>query len=224
MSTVTVQFVKKSGNSKIGAMPCTNSDMRTCPTSCALKDNGCYASSGYYTRLNWLKVTDGSRGSNWSNLCADIKSLNNEQIWRMNVSGDLPHNDQVIDADKMALLIDANKEKRGFTYTHHDMSIANNRATIKRANKKGFIVNLSSDNVKDADRLKALNIAPIVTIVPAHITSNFTSEGGNKVVICPAAIKDHITCLDCKMCAVKDRQTIIAFPAHGAGKSKITFH
>jgi len=223
MNSVNVQFVKKSSNSKIGAMPCTNSDKNTCPSSCSLKDNGCYAQSGYYTRMNWDKVTAGERGSNWSDLCSSVSKLKAGQVWRHNVSGDLPHLNQRIDADKVFDLAVANRGKRGFTYTHHDMAHDDNSATVQTANKHGFTINLSADNPTMADKLMALTIAPVVSIVPADQVENFVTSAGNKVVICPAAIRDDVTCLSCKMCSIADRKTIIGFPAHGTTKAKIIF-
>ena len=223
MNSVNVQFIAKSSNSKTGAIPITNSDKLTCPDSCQLKDNGCYAQSGYYTRMNWDKVTSGERGADWSSLCASVESLNPGTLWRHNVSGDLPHKNQLIDHKLLYQLMAANKGKRGFTYTHHNMASLKNRLAIMSANHNGFTVNLSADNPDQADKLKALNIAPVVSIVPVNATSNFISKAGNKVIICPAVIKDNVTCKTCKMCAIPDRDTIIGFPAHGTTKSKIKF-
>tara|TARA_R110000764_G_scaffold217193_1_gene304254 strand:- start:101 stop:625 length:525 start_codon:yes stop_codon:yes gene_type:complete len=173
--------------------------------------------------MNWDKVTSGERGSNWVDLCTSVSKLKDGQIWRHNVSGDLPHIEQRIDFEKLIDLTVANKGRRGFTYTHHAMSIADNAASVQTANEHGFTINLSADNVKMADELKALDIAPVVAIVPADTIENFSTANGHKVVICPAAIRDDVTCLSCKMCAISDRKTIIGFPAHGTTKNKIKF-
>ena len=219
--SVNVQFIAKSSNSKTGAIPVTNSDRHTCPDSCKLKNNGCYASSGYYTRLNWDKVTDGSRGGNWDSLCESVSNLKPGTLWRHNVSGDLPRKGALIDDRKLYQLITANKGRSGFTYTHHNMRSKRNRIAIESANHNGFTINLSADNPGEADKLKALHIAPVVSIVPESQLTNFTTKGGNKVVICPAVIKDNVTCKTCQMCARPNRDTIIGFPAHGTGKGKI---
>jgi hypothetical protein len=58
------QFIKKSSNSKVGAIPVTNSPRATCPSNCPLSGNGgCYAEAGFHTRLNWDKLDRGERGS-----------------------------------------------------------------------------------------------------------------------------------------------------------------
>jgi len=220
---INVQFIAKSSNSKTGSIPVTNSDRHSCPDSCKLKDNGCYASAGYYTRLNWDKVTCGDRGGNWDSLCKSIASLKPGTLWRHNVSGDLPHNNQLIDDRKLYKLIAANRGKNGFTYTHHSMESKRNRLAIESSNHNGFTINLSADNPGDADKLMALNIAPVCSIVPITSTNNFITKAGNKVIICPATIKDNITCKTCKMCSYPERKTIIGFPAHGATKAKIRF-
>lgn len=223
-----VQFVKKSSNVKIGKIPCTNSERSTCPDSCPLKNDGsCYAESGFYTRLNWDKVDSKERGGTWSQLCDNIKKLKNGQLWRHNVSGDLPHIDQKIDTNKMYDLTCANMDKKGFTYTHHEVLENNdiakhNKSIIDACNKNGFTVNLSGNNPYHAIQLKALNIAPVVSIVPIDQLTNFTLNGV-KFVICPAAIRNNVDCEKCNMCQLTDRDFTIAFPAHGGGKNKIKF-
>jgi hypothetical protein len=84
------QFIKKSSNSKVGAIPVTNSPRATCPSNCPLSgDGGCYA-EGFHTRLNWDKLDRGERGLEWSDFIDKIKALPKGQLWRHNVSGDLP--------------------------------------------------------------------------------------------------------------------------------------
>ena len=71
-------FVPKSGNKKTGFMPVTYNSRLSCPNSCIFKkDNGggCYAETGYYTRLNWDKVTSGERGGSFKELLQNIKRL-----------------------------------------------------------------------------------------------------------------------------------------------------
>ena len=85
----TVHITKKSGNSKVGPIPVTTSSADTCPKSCAMYDQ-CYAKTGPQS-WHWNKVTAGKRGGNWSELTDFVRSLKPHQVWRHNVSGDLPH-------------------------------------------------------------------------------------------------------------------------------------
>ena len=72
------QFIEKSGNKKTGYMPVTYNSAATCPNSCIFKNNGCYASAGFHTRLNWDKVTAGKRGGSFKELLnkdSEVESL-----------------------------------------------------------------------------------------------------------------------------------------------------
>lgn len=220
---INAHFTRKSSNSKTGAIPVTVSSKNTCPSSCPLKDgNGCYAGVGPMS-WHWDKVSDGRRGAGWTDLCSAIQSLPLGTLWRHNTAGDLPHNDQHIDSRLLTELIHANKGKKGFTYTHHDMLIGNNAQLIESANKLGFTVNLSANNLVHADALVSMDIGPVVTVLPSDQIKNTVTPGGRRVVVCPAAIDetDKITCKTCKLCAVRDRKTIIGFPAHGAQTKKV---
>lgn len=223
-TSINVQFVKKSSNKKIGAIPCTTSDRNSCPPSCPfLGDGGCYAEAGYYTRMNWDKVTSGERGGDWQSLCESVSKLPEGQIWRHNVAGDLPHVDGLIDKSLLFKLVKANMGKMGFTYTHHDPKMGGNALTIRIANITGFTVNLSADSPEHADQLADLTIAgkqiaPVVTVIPADQTENSTTPAGRTIVVCPAAIKADVSCKTCKLCARSDRRVIVGFPAHGIRK------
>ncbi len=216
------QLVKKSGNIKTGAIPVSTSSAETCPDACPFKSNGCYAEAGYYTRLNWNKVTDGTRGSNWSEFLSAVKSIALGQVWRHNVAGDLPGENNHIDASMLKDLTEANSGKRGFTYTHKPvLDNRDNASAVKQANASGFTINLSANNLEHADKLKALNIAPVVVVIPEDSSALQYTPAGNKVVTCPAQTKDNVTCASCKLCSIGNRKTIIGFLAHGNQKKKI---
>jgi len=217
------QVVKKSSNSKVGKIPVTNSHSGTCPKSCPMITKGCYARAGYYTRLNWDKIDAGERGGSWADLCDTIADLKAGQLWRHNVSGDLPHINETIDMWKLVELIHANKGKRGFTYTHHDMENKVNREAVQVANREGFTVNLSGNNPAHADTLADLGIAPVVTVLPADQLENTVTPAGRKIVVCPAVTKTDVSCESCQLCQRVDRAAIIGFPAHGSQKKAIKF-
>lgn len=215
------QLVKKSSNEKTGPIPVSVSAAPTCPDACPFKSNGCYAEAGYYTRLNWAKVTDGARGLLWDAFIDAVRQIASGQIWRHNVAGDLPGINNNIDAGKLAELTQANSGKRGFTYTHKPMNTPTNRDAVKLANENGFTVNLSANNLKHADELKELNIAPVVVVVDENAPRLMHTPAGNKVVICPAQQRDDVTCKSCGLCAIASRKAIIGFRAHGTSKAKI---
>lgn len=208
-----------SNNSKTGAIPVTVSNRKTCPSSCPLLKNGCYA-EGYYTQLHWDKVTSGERGTNWNDFINSIKSLPKKVLWRHNVSGDLVGSNDVIDAQALAQLVQANKNKSGFTYTHYPMTNNNNIQAVKMANNGGFTVNLSANNLKQADDYKALNIAPVVVVVAEDCDKVSYTEKGNKIVVCPAQTSDKVTCSSCGLCQNSKRDYIIGFRVHGTYTKK----
>jgi hypothetical protein len=209
-----VQFVKKSSNSKIGGIPCTTTSRESCPDSCPLKgDGGCYAEAGYYTRMNWDKVTAGLRGGDWTALCSSISKLPEGQLWRHNVAGDLPHEDGKIDGFKLRALVHANKGKNGFTYTHHRLT-DHNLAMVRAANADGFTINASANTLEEADKFAVAGL-PVVVLLPSDHVGKTETPDGRAVVQCPATIADNVNCESCKLCAKRDRKTIVGFPAHG---------
>lgn len=209
-----------SRNEKTGFMPVSTSSMNTCPEACPLKKKGCYAKSGPLA-LHWLKVTNGERGLTFDDFCGAIKKLACGALWRHNQAGDLAGKNDIIDAPKLKQLVQANKGRRGYTYSHYPMDCDNNIDAVKHANKNGFTINLSANSLSHADELKALDIAPIVAILPMDAKKvNYTPEG-NKIVTCPAQTCEKTTCANCQLCQLTDRTYIIGFLAHGSAKKHV---
>ena len=214
-----VHLTPKSANAKTGPIPVSTTSKASCPTNCNLQGNGCYAESGPLN-IHWTKITEGNRGTDWATFCDTITALPMGQTWRHNQAGDLPSSDKVqIDADMVKMLVSANQGKNGFTYTHYSMDVQSNADTVAYANTNGFTINLSAENLDQADSMVSLAIAPVVTIIPEGMDKTFKTPKGNTVVTCPATYKDDVSCATCKLCA-KQRNTIIAFPVHGISKKK----
>jgi len=210
----------KSMNEKTGPIPVSTSSAATCPPICPFNNlNGCYASSGPLA-LHWRKITDGERGGDFNEFLDKIEMLPSGQLWRHNQAGDLPGNGIDIDGAALGDLVKVNKGKKGFTYTHYNPSISNNAKYIKGANDYGFTINLSANTPSHADELAALNIGPVVTVLPSNQVKNSYTPNGRKIVVCPATIRDDVSCSTCKLCAVTDREVIIGFPLHGTQKKK----
>jgi hypothetical protein len=209
----------KSSNAKTGPIPVSTTSGDTCPKSCG-QYSTCYAKSGPLA-LHWNAVTGGERGTTLDTFCASIAALPDGQLWRHNQSGDLPGQDGTIDKASMLQLVAANKGKRGFTYTHKPMDSESNRDLVRFANQSGFVVNLSADTIAEADAKKALGIAPVAVVLPHDATHGGITPAGNRVVLCPASMRDDVTCASCKLCSWADRQVIIGFPAHGSKKKQV---
>jgi len=210
------RFTRKSRNAKTGPIPVTTTEKKSCPGTCPFKNNGCYADGGPLA-IVWKQVE--TMGKNITALCEDIAALPDGQLWRLNQAGDLPGNGTSINHIDLQKIVSANHNKKGFTYTHYSPS-KHNRKYIKLANKNGFTINLSGNNLGHADKLKSLNVGPVVVVLPFDQVTNLKTPEGNKVTVCPAAIDatNKINCKNCGLCAIADRETIIGFPAHGMRK------
>ena len=217
-------FIKKSGNPKTGIMPVTYNSRLSCPDSCIFKkDNsgGCYAETGYYTRLNWDKVTSGERGGSFKELLQNIKSLKPGTIWRACVAGDIPSNTKgEISRTYIKGITEANQGLKGYTYTHNRLDIGQNISLLKTANKKGFTVNISTESEAAADNA-VLNSLPAVIVVKSTETrSTWLTKNKNKILVCPAQT-NGANCIDCGLCQSRPKNLIIAFRAHGNQAKKI---
>ena len=224
-------------NKKTGNMPVTFSPRSTCPDACPLKANGCYASSG---RINlvWGRVDRRETGWQWPEFIRQLSTIERGRIWRFATTGDLPGTDDKLDADKVMDLVRVNYQKMGFAYTHFSVTktktvpqkVATHKLkTLRAANDKGFIVNLSANSMEHADRLAPLGL-PLVCLVPETTPDKFTTPGGLQGVVCPAQTRG-LTCRECKLCAQPARAThqpgtagciVVGFKPHGAGTRKAT--
>jgi hypothetical protein len=211
-----MHITMKSSNAKTGPIPVSTSPKSTCPDDCAMKA-ACYASTGPLA-LHWAKVSSGERGISWGEFVRQIDGLELGQLWRHNQAGDLPGNGKTVDPVKLGELVHANIGKRGFTYSHYRDS--ESLAWISLANKWGFTINLSANDLADADFLADTGAGPVVTVLRSDQNENTFTPNGRRVVICPATQRDDVSCSTCQLCQ-RQRDAIVGFPAHGTKKRVI---
>ena len=73
-------------NRKTGSIPTAYVARESCPSSCPLLGNGCYAQTGNIG-LHWRKMN----GVPWAKFCLMVaEKLGPHQLWRYAVAGDLP--------------------------------------------------------------------------------------------------------------------------------------
>ena len=218
-----VHLTAKSGNRKVGAIPVTTTESASCPSECPLKDTDCYARFGPLG-MHWAKVKQGLRGDNWSAFCKRMRQFAAGTLFRHNQAGDLPQNKRgKIHRSKLNQLVAAVHHLRGWTYTHYDPTDSHNAAAIKHANDNGFTVNLSADNLTQADQYVKLGIGPVTTILPRNApTLGNKTPGGLPVVVCPAQTQDNMSCAKCKLCQVSNRKAIVGFLAHGTASKRLS--
>jgi len=230
-----------SSNGKTGPIPVSTTSKDSCP-DCPLHA-ACYAGSGPLA-LFWQKVTDGRAGVPIDIFAAQVSALPYLQLWRHDQAGDLPGRGNEIDVDSLLQIVNANRGKRGFTYTHKPVLngefAESNRAAIKHANQHGFTINLSGNNFANADELAILDIAPVVVALPTEYgrkvkkgdwdesldeyrarTADLPKEtpNGNLVAVCPATYLDT-NCAKCQLCQRQNRKCIVGFPLHGTTKKR----
>ena len=219
-------FTAISGNKKTGNRPVTPAPMQTRPAGCPQKNRGCYVRAGSL-RIHWTRITSGVWGITWEAMLSAIRKLRRGTLWRMNQAGDLPGFDNRIDRAKLRELTSANKGKDAICYTHYPVldsqspHAAHNREAIKEAAAGGFNINLSANNLAHADKLLALGIASVVAIVPTEQVTNCKTPNNARVVICPASVRDNVTCSTCGLCTTDQRVYVIAFPSHGTAKKTV---
>ncbi len=202
--------ITESGNRKTGRIPTTYAEPDTCPPSCPHYRTDCYAED-FYTRLAWNRAT--TDGKTIPDLVKFIEKMPAGQLWRHAVAGDLWGKGEKVDPAALGEVVRANIGKRGFTYTHKKTPDA--LKWIAHANQWGFTINLSADDAGEADKLAALNIAPVVCIVPMDTPEKSTTPEGRQITICPAQTKQYMTCAVCQLCQKADRRAIVGFRAHG---------
>ncbi len=203
-------FTRISHNAKTGPIPVTSTERASCPPSCAHYRTSCYAED-FRTRLHWNRLDRA--GLNLSELAARIAALPPGQLWRMNVSGDLPGEGETVDPAALGEIVAANRGRRGFTYTHKKSPQAIEWA--RHATEWGFTVNLSADDAGEADALAAHGL-PVVCVVPKDTPKHSTTPEGRPIVVCPAQTMENMDCANCGLCQRANRSTIIGFRAHGA--------
>ena len=214
-------LTRVSNNRKTGPIPVSTTTSDSCPPTCSLKGAGCYTEQGKLG-IWWRQVK--TKGVDLEAFAAQVKRLPNGQLWRHNQAGDLPHTDGRIDVEALQRIVDANRGKRGFTYTHHSMmrldEDRDNRSAVLNANLSGFTINLSADSLKQADALADLNIGPVVAIVEPGGPLWGKTPAGRHYVVCPAQHREYTTCATCQLCA-KKRNHIVAFEAHGSQSRRV---
>ena len=160
----------------------------------------CYGED-FHTSLAWNRVDRD--GVPLPGLVNFIQSMPEGQLWRDKVAGDLPGDGEHVDPAALGEVVKANIGRRGFTYTHKKSPQA--IKWIRHANEWGYTINLSADDAGEADALADLQAGPVVCIVPMDTPSKATTPAGRSIVVCPAQLKDDVTCYTCQLCQRRDR-------------------
>ena len=213
MAQLLYHLTLESSNTKTGQIPVSTSSRDLCSITCPLRGNGCYAEQGPL-RLHWDAVTNGIRGILWPEFLAAIRALPDRQLWRHNQAGDLRDPNLKQGRQALASLVEANRGKRGFTYTHHRLKPAAIQA-VKAATAHGFTVNVSTESETAADIAMSKGLRAVFIVASDDKRRIWRTQDGNVAITCPAQLRDGMTCERCKLCQSRPQHVAIAFRAHG---------
>jgi hypothetical protein len=208
-----------SSNRKTGPIPVSTSSKATCPDSCPFLGNGCYAESGPLA-IHSAAVTAGTRGVPWAEFLQLIRNLPPHQLWRHNQSGDLYRPGNAIGRTALAQLVEANRGRRGFTYSHHKRTPRTVEA-FRAATANGFTVNASCHTEAEADAAIADGLRAVFIVPADDARTTWETAGGNRAVVCPAQRFERMDCATCQLCQARPQNVAIAFKAHGTSRRKV---
>lgn len=214
-----LKYSLSTGNSKTGAMLLVRSPRSTCPDSCGLKGNGCYAENAPTV---WHWVDQDEKGVDFATVLYSIRTLPKKSLWRLFEAGDFEGDGEFISATQVVALLAANQGKRGFGYTHYP--VFPNLEVLQLMNASGLTINVSADTIEQAVVYRSLGL-PTTLLVSENYPKD-TVVNGMRIVVCPnqSVVKPNgkkPQCLDCQLCQIADRDYIIGFRAHGTKKRKI---
>ena len=237
-----------SGNTKIGTnCAVTTSPIQTCP-ECALMDNGCYAQNFPLDRV-WKRISEGEWGEPWEAHLKSIRQLPMGRFLRVNQAGDFPPSEDRTQVDRQKCLDLAKasgaRSKTAWAYTHYLPE--GNTEVFQEMTDHGLTVNLSANSPAQALEFMESGL-PVTTIAKEDFKSQVID--GVRFVVCPAVGNKHLTCsggcvkhdygnkdkegkskakyyqtYPCgggkvPLCAKKERDYVIVFPAHGSRRRK----
>ena len=227
LSSLRFHLTRQTSNVKVAghnpdpsdAVATTISGGQTCYL-CPFKGNGCYAEN-FPLSLHFDRVTRGERGVGWREHLADIATLPQGGKLRINVAGDLPHTLGRLSRRYLVALFAVIKSRglKAWTYTHHDPANGDNAALIRRAQKSGLTINVSTETVAAADAAIAAGLPATITVPSTETRNTWRTPERNLVMVCPAQRRET-DCSQCMLCHKRGKRVIVAFAAHGTRKKK----
>lgn len=230
-----VIYVSNSRNSKIAGksqVDTTYASIKgSCPNSCPIKNNGCYAQLGP-TGIHVARIDKVGKDLSALQVARDeAKSIDASydggpvpagRMMRLHAAGD----SRTIKGTRLIANAINRWQKRGggtvYNYTHA-------WRTVPRKEWKNVSVLASISFVSEVVEARKQGYAPAI-MVPEHPSDKAYKLKGSKIkwIPCPAQTKDDVACTDCKLCMNADRLFQegfgIAFAAHGVAQNKIKRH
>lgn len=225
-------YVSNSGNSKTkGSKPIDVTYLSinaSCPSTCALKEGGCYAKTSYVgivarrldKEANNMSALQVARAeANAIDKSYDGGPVPENRLMRLHVSGDCR---TVAGAKIINNAVGRWKNRGGgkvYSYTHvwdHVMRDVWSNVSMLA----------SVDSIEEVEYARQNGYAPAI-VVAEHVSDKAYQLPGSNVkwIPCPAQTRKGVGCADCKLCAdanrLYEKNMGIAFAAHGIQKNTI---
>lgn len=208
MSYVLTHFTARSGNSKLGPMSATYRTQESCPDTCPLIGDGCYA----HGRLFSFPQRYGH---------SDIPAIVDRMIAevpiggmvRFEVTGDVMTVDGKVDwewirgCNRFAKM---RPDVRIIRYTHSWQKV--------NAERFAYPVNASCESPTEVEQAISRGYEAVIVLTGEDDELIGQKIAGKRVIICPEQSKG-VTCTQCRLCS-KPRNSIIGFLPHGPSRRK----
>lgn len=218
MTKIKFTLIEKSYNRTTGPIAVSRTSRESCPHSCPLMGQGCYAEAGGPTMMQWMKVP--KIGVDIGTFILKLKSLAAGSLIRLNEAGDLPGDGKRGELWKSLCipLAKACGHLKCWTYTHYRPNKHNE--PILREMNRHLTVNLSANDLATADEFYEKGFDVCLSVpVDYKLIGAFTPKGV-RLVGCPEKLGKTDSCQTCgagnPLCRRKNRDYIICFPAHKA--------
>ncbi len=227
-------YVSDSGNRKIMGSKkadATYTSIKTsCPKSCPLMGEGCYAELGY-VGITSHRLDDEAKGNSPLDTArAEAKAIDESykggpvptgRDLRLHVAGD----SRTLAGTRMINKAVKRWKQRGggavWSYTHAWKH-------VPREEWSHVSILASVSNVQEVPEARAQGYAPAIVVPQFDGDKAFQLDGcDTKFIPCPAQTR-HVGCTDCRLCFNADRLHAgnfgIAFAVHGAKKEPLKRH
>jgi hypothetical protein len=228
------KYVSNSQNSKLGKRPVdgTYASIKvTCPNSCKLKDDGCYAKLSFVgmvvNKLDKMADNISAMEAARQEVNAIDNSYNGKKVplgrdMRLHIAGD----SRTVKGSKLINSSVGRWKKRGggdcWSYSHAWRN-------VRRSVWSHVSMLASIDKPEEATHARAQGYAPAIVVGEFASPKAFMLPGSDvKYIPCPAQTQPggkDIGCTECRLCFNADRlfekNLGIAFAAHGVRKEQI---
>jgi hypothetical protein len=223
-----ISLTEKSSNKKLGDnVAATYAPIeQTCPSSCQLKNDGCYAQMGFVGIQNARLTRNARKGSLNATALAKLeaklidesfkgKQLKKKTPLRLHVSGDVKTKTGVKYLSASARRYIARGGGKVWTYSHA-------WSKLPKSLWNGISVLASCDTIREAKEALKAGYAPAM-VVPEFESEKAYMIEGIKGIPCPEQTRG-VTCQNCGLCMNADKlvqqNSMILFAVHGARSEK----